>query len=127
MLWSLRRKQRARHSRQPVQRLLVPSLAPQTGRWLLPPLLLLLGVLSALLAWGRALLQPRPIDNLHRLGIELGADMAAQIELLNTSLYAKSATAWSGDELLRLCQQLEQQQSEREPRAGELQPLNPVA
>lgn len=81
----------------------------------------------ALLAWGRALLQPREVHNLHQLGIELGADLAAQVDLLNTSLYAKSATTWSGDELLQLCQRLERQQLSPESRASGLQPLNPAA
>ena len=55
------------------------------------------------------------------------ADMAAQIDRLNTSLYARSASSWSGDELLQLCRQLEEQRPQREPRGGGLQPLNPAA
>jgi len=81
----------------------------------------------ALLAWGQALLAPRVILNLRQLCDQLGPDFADQVEILNTSLYAKSRDAWQGTELLRLCRQIEQSHAQDPPRESGLMPLNPAA
>ncbi|MDH3858590.1 MAG: BatD family protein, partial [Gammaproteobacteria bacterium] len=62
----------------------------------------------ALLDWGRALLDPREVNNLHQLGLLLGDDLARQVEWLNQSLYAGESIGWQGRELWLLCQQLEE-------------------
>jgi hypothetical protein len=81
----------------------------------------------ALLDWGRALLDPREINNLQQLGSSLGNDMALQIERLNQSLYAGSVVAWQGHDLWLLCQQLEKTvESERNRDVTQLLPLNPT-
>ena len=83
---------------------------------------------EVLLDWGRALLAPRPVENLHRLCDELGEEFAQQVNLLNNSLYARSAAPWRGDALLRLCQQLEARREARAAAAPSgLQPLNPAS
>jgi hypothetical protein len=81
---------------------------------------------QALLDWGRALMEPRDIANLHALGAALGADFSAQVERLNRSLYARGGESWHGDELLNLCRRLEQEMARRKPPAPELLPLNPA-
>lgn len=81
---------------------------------------------SALLRWGQALLAPRPVHNLHQLCNYAGPEFARQVEILNTSLYAKTRDSWQGAELLRLCQQLEQDYAQDQPRETRLMPLNPV-
>ena len=82
---------------------------------------------QALLAWGQALLAPRVFHNLHQLCDLLGPEFAQQVEILNTSLYAKSRVAWQGTELLRLCQQIEQSHGQSQQRESGLMPLNPTA
>ena len=81
---------------------------------------------EALLAWGNALLAPRVLKNLHELRAVFGAELASQIELLNTALYSKSDREWRGDDLIRLCRRLEDEHrvepSDNEER---LAPLNP--
>ena len=80
----------------------------------------------ALLNWGRALLAPREVDNLHQLGRLMGADLAREIEVLNQSLYAEARAQWQGRGLWSLCQQLEQStRSGRNQVGPELSPLNP--
>ena len=80
----------------------------------------------ALLAWGRALLAPRRVNNLHELSQLLGDELAVAVDQLNQSRYAPTASAWQGESLWQLCQQLE-----RSRRGGErvlesdLLPLNP--
>ena len=80
---------------------------------------------QALLAWGRALLAPRAIHNLHQLGAEFGPEFRREVEILNTSLYARARDTWQGTELLRLCQQLEQSHGNAGEAPAELMPLNP--
>ncbi len=82
---------------------------------------------QALLPWGQALLAPRVMLNLHQLCDRLGPEFAGQVEILNTSLYAKSRDAWQGAELLRLCQQIEQSHEQDPQRESGLMPLNPAA
>ena len=80
-----------------------------------------------LLAWGRALLAPRRISNLHQLGDVLGADLGHEIEVLNQSLYAPSAAQWRGQALWSLCQQLEKDTLvQRGQGNARLLPLNPA-
>jgi len=62
---------------------------------------------QALLAWGRALLAPREINNLHQLGVSLGVNLRHEIEVLNQSLYAPTVAQWRGEALWLLCRQLE--------------------
>jgi hypothetical protein len=82
---------------------------------------------SMLLTWGRALLAPRKISNLHQLGDVLGADLAHEIEVLNQSLYAPSAAQWRGQALWSLCQQLEKDTLvQRDQGNARLLPLNPA-
>jgi hypothetical protein len=81
---------------------------------------------QALLAWGRALLAPRAIHNLHQLGAEFGPEFRREVEILNTSLYARSRESWQGTELLRLCQQLEQSHANNGAAPAQLMPLNPA-
>ena len=81
----------------------------------------------ALLDWGRALMQPREVSNLHQLGLLLGDDLAHQVELLNQSLYAGKSVGWQGRDLWLLCQQLEQTGTAGGERdIDELLPLNPT-
>jgi len=80
----------------------------------------------ALLRWGQALFAPRPLHNLHQLSTHAGPEFARQVEILNTSLYAKTRDSWQGAELLRLCQQLERGYAQDQPRETRLMPLNPV-
>jgi len=80
----------------------------------------------ALLDWGRALLDPRDVTNLHQLGRRLGEDLVRQVEWLNQSLYAGENVGWQGHELWQLCQQLEQvDASGRNRGVTGLLPLNP--
>ncbi len=81
----------------------------------------------ALLDWGRALLAPREIANLHQLGRVFGDPLVHEIEALDRNLYAKQHDAWHGGELADLCRRLERQQPEpcRE-QAGSMPP-NPAA
>jgi len=80
-----------------------------------------------LLTWGQALLAPREINNLHQLGVSLGADLKHEIKALNQSLYAPTATQWQGEALWLLCQQLEKEFLAQSDQAGAgLLPLNPV-
>ncbi len=81
---------------------------------------------TALLAWGRALLAPREVNNLGRLARMLGSEFEAEIERVNHSLYAPERAAWHGEDLWRLCRQLERSISPRRDDAPErLAPLNP--
>jgi len=81
----------------------------------------------ALLDWGRALLDPREVNNLHQLGLLLGDDLARQVEWLNQSLYAGESIGWQGRELWLLCQQLEETGAPGGDRdIDELLPLNPT-
>jgi hypothetical protein len=80
---------------------------------------------AALLAWGRALLAPRPIANLQQLCAVLGEDLQREVEDLNRSRYARSQHAWQGASLWRLCRRLEAGQARDRGQALELLPLNP--
>lgn len=74
---------------------------------------------QALLAWGRALLAPREITNLHQLGKVFGDTLMCEIEVLDRSLYAKDHGAWHGGELAHLCRWLERKQPDlRSEQAG---------
>jgi len=80
-----------------------------------------------LLSWGRALLAPREIKNLHQLGNAMGADLRHEIETLNQSIYAPTAAQWQGQALWALCQQLEQDSARQRNRGdARLLPLNPA-
>jgi len=82
---------------------------------------------QVLLTWGRALLAPRELNNLHQLGNALGADLRHEIEVLNQSLYAPDATKWRGRALWSLCQQLEKDSlAQRDQSNAGLSPLNPA-
>jgi hypothetical protein len=82
---------------------------------------------QALLAWGRALLAPREINNLHQLGVSLGTDLRHEIEVLNQSLYAPAAAQWRGETLGLLCRQLEKEARTQSGQAeARLLPLNPA-
>lgn len=80
----------------------------------------------ALLTWGQALLAPRAIHNLHQLCDIFGPEFAQQVEILNTSLYARSRDSWQGTELLGLCQQIEQSHTQNQHQETGLMPLNPA-
>jgi hypothetical protein len=81
-----------------------------------------------LLTWGRALLAPREVSNLHQLGKALGADLRHEIEVLNQSLYAAAAAQWQGQALWSLCQQLEKDSLlQRDQVNARLLPLNPAS
>lgn len=84
------------------------------------------GARQALLVWGQALLAPRRVRNLHDLGAIFGADLEAQIGLLNQSLYARTQQAWRGEALIDLCLQLEKTARARDHEPIGLAPLNPV-
>jgi hypothetical protein len=80
----------------------------------------------ALLAWGRALLAPREVSNLHQLNEVFDGSLLREIEALDRSLYAKDHAAWRGGELADLCRRLERAQPvPRREQAG-LMPLNPA-
>jgi len=81
---------------------------------------------DALLAWGRALLAPRRVENLDRLARILGSELETEIEHVNRSLYAAGQSAWHGEDLWLLCRRLETESgsSDRRPRPR-LAPLNP--
>ena len=81
---------------------------------------------ETLLTWGRALLAPREIGNLHQLGRLLGRDFTREVEELNRSLYAKRHGDWRGADLADLCAQLERQRSEPEAAPVGLAPLKPA-
>lgn len=81
---------------------------------------------QALLTWGQALLAPRAMQNLHQLCDFVGPELAQQVEILNTSLYARSRDSWQGAELLRLCQQIEQSHGQNQHQETGLMPLNPA-
>jgi len=80
----------------------------------------------ALLVWGRALLAPREITNLHQLGKVFGDTLMREIEALNRSLYAKDHSAWHGGELADLCRRLEREQPDPRMEQAGLMPLNPA-
>jgi len=81
---------------------------------------------AALLDWGRALLAPRRVANLHELSDLLGDALRREVEALNLSLYAGGGTAWQGQSLWPLCQQLQKQAQNPDPAASsELLTLNP--
>lgn len=81
---------------------------------------------AALLDWGRALLAPRRVANLHELSGLLGDALRLEAEALNQSLYAGGGTAWQGQSLWPLCQQLQKQAQAPDPAASsELLTLNP--
>ncbi len=83
-------------------------------------------VRAALLAWGRALLAPRRIANLHQLTDLLGDELRLEVEALNQSLYAGSGAAWQGQSLWPLCQRLQKHAQTPDPAAtSELATLNP--
>jgi hypothetical protein len=84
------------------------------------------GARQALLAWGQALLAPRAVHNLRQLCAEFGAEFTQQVEILNTSLYARAREPWQGAELLRLCRQLEPGHGDDGPAQTGLLPLNPA-
>jgi hypothetical protein len=79
-----------------------------------------------LLAWGRALLAPREVANLHRLCELLGAPLAQQVEELNRCRYAPEHGAWRGEDLWQLCRQLESSRPGEQAPDDRLAPLNPV-
>jgi hypothetical protein len=81
---------------------------------------------DALLAWGRALLAPREITNLHQLGKVFGETLMREIEALDRSLYAKDHGAWHGGELADLCRRLEREQPDSRREQAGLMPLNPA-
>jgi hypothetical protein len=86
------------------------------------------GARQALLPWGRALLAPREIDSLLQLGSCCGADLVAEIETLNLSLYAETRVPWRGSGLWTLCQWLENNRVPTDDSAdAKLLPLNPAA
>jgi len=81
---------------------------------------------AALLDWGRALLAPRRVANLHELSGLLGDALRLEVEALNQSLYAGGGAAWQGQSLWPLCQQLQKQAQTLDPAASsELLTLNP--
>jgi hypothetical protein len=80
----------------------------------------------ALLAWGRALLAPREVTNLHRLNEVFDGSLVPQIEALDRSLYAKDHAAWRGGELADLCRRLEREQPGPPREQAGLMPLNPA-
>ncbi|MCP4471881.1 MAG: protein BatD [Gammaproteobacteria bacterium] len=83
-------------------------------------------VRAALLAWGRALLAPRRIANLHQLIDLLGDELRLEVEALNQSLYAGSGAVWQGQSLWLLCQRLQKHaQSADSSATSDLLPLNP--
>jgi len=84
------------------------------------------GARQTLLTWGQVLLEPRQIENLHQLVNYFDAELALEIQRLNQSLYAQVHSPWQGEDLWRLCQQLEKNLSPN-PDATGLQPLNPAA
>ena len=82
---------------------------------------------EALLVWGRALLAPRSIANLHQLCIILGEPLTREVDKLNLSRYARSPEAWRGEELWRLCRELETATTAQRAVANSgLAPLNPA-
>lgn len=81
---------------------------------------------AALLAWGKALLEPRQIANLRQLCDALGAPLAQEVETLNRSRYASRQGEWRGENLWRLCRQLESSRARRAAREPGLAPLNPA-
>ena len=82
---------------------------------------------SALLDWGRALLSPREISNLHQLGKVFGGAFMREIEALDRSLYAKEHDAWHSGELAELCRRLERQKADPSGEPADSVPLNPAA
>lgn len=82
---------------------------------------------DALLAWGRALLAPREIANLHRLCELLGTPLASQVDELNRCRYAPGHGDWRGEDLWQLCRQLESSRHGDQAADNRLAPLNPVA
>jgi hypothetical protein len=62
-----------------------------------------------LLDWGRALLAPREITNLHQMGKVFGDTLMRKIDELDRSLYGKDRSAWHGGELADLCRRLERE------------------
>jgi hypothetical protein len=62
-----------------------------------------------LLDWGRALLAPREITDLHQMGKVFGDTLMRKIEELDRSLYGKDRSAWHGGELADLCRRLERE------------------
>ena len=81
---------------------------------------------AALLDWGRALLQPVPIANLHQLQRELGEEFLQELTRLNHALYAAEHHEWQGGGLWRLCQAFEsERQDSAEADVSGLAPLNP--
>ncbi len=84
------------------------------------------GARDALLAWGRALLAPRKIANLHQLCDLLGDAFTREVEALNRCLYAKTHGDWRGGELAELCQRLERERPQSPPQQEDLMPLNPT-
>ena len=82
---------------------------------------------QVLLTWGRALLAPQEIGNLHQLGNILGADLRHEIDFLNQSLYAADGAQWQGQALWSICQQLEKDAlQQRDQGNARLLPLNPA-
>ncbi|MGD2171241.1 MAG: BatD family protein [Gammaproteobacteria bacterium] len=81
---------------------------------------------EALLAWGRALLAPREVSNLHRLCELLGAPLARQVDELNRCRYAPGHGDWRGEDLWRLCRQLESTREDGKASDRGLAPLNPA-
>ncbi|MCP4768101.1 MAG: protein BatD [Gammaproteobacteria bacterium] len=80
---------------------------------------------AALLDWGRALLAPRRVANLHELAGLLGDELQLEVEALNQSLYAGGGVAWQGQSLWPLCQQLQKEQAPDPAATSELLTLNP--
>lgn len=81
---------------------------------------------TALLAWGRALLAPRPLASLHQLERELGGDFGRELARLNHALYAAEHGDWQGIDLWQCCQALESERNVQPSQAASgLTPLNP--
>ena len=81
----------------------------------------------ALLNWGRALLAPETVENLYRLGAQLGPELALEIDQMNHSLYAANQNPWNGNQLLQLRQQIEIDLKQKQlANSDHLIPLNPV-
>ena len=65
------------------------------------------------------------IASLRDLGARLGADLRAEIDRLNRSLYAPGRGDWNGAALASLCARLERERDAADGRPSALLPLNP--
>jgi hypothetical protein len=81
---------------------------------------------AALLDWGRALLAPRQVTNLSDLCEMLGEPLTREVETLNRSRYAAAHGDWQGENLWRVCRDLESSHRRGGTSDPELLPLNPA-